>query len=93
MEHCKVFAEASSDFEVDMVVYLRLTPEISFKRVQTRAREEEAGITLEYLTILHEVHEDWLVKGKFSTPPAPVLLLDAETSAEEIFNAFCDVMA
>ena len=32
----------------------------------------------EYLQSLHELHEDWLVEGKFDSPSAPILVLDAD---------------
>jgi len=38
-------------------------------------RQEEDGLTTEFLTALHERHEAWLGRGEFPIP-APVVVLD-----------------
>ena len=42
-------------------VYLRCDPEVAFKRIQNRGRDEESTIPLEYLKRLHNAHEEWLL--------------------------------
>jgi deoxyadenosine/deoxycytidine kinase len=37
------------DSSVDLIVYLRTTPEVAWKRVKERARSEENVIPIEYL--------------------------------------------
>lgn len=59
-------------------IYLRTDPKTCFKRLQKRARAEETGVSLEYLTALHNKHEDWLLK----TTQAPVLVLDCNIDFE-----------
>lgn len=41
----------------DIIVYLRVTPEIAMERLLIRKRKEEVGVTMEYLTKLHHAHE------------------------------------
>lgn len=41
-------------------IYLQCSPEIAHSRINKRARNGEGGIPLEYLTRLHNCHEDWL---------------------------------
>lgn len=42
-------------------IYLRTDVDICFDRIHyNRQREEESGITKEYLSKLHKLHEDWL---------------------------------
>ena len=41
-------------------IYLRCTPETSYKRIQTRGRIEEKNIAVDYLIKLHKYHELWL---------------------------------
>ena len=44
----------------DGFIYLRAPPDTCSRRMHMRQRSEEAGVPLDYLTTLHEMHEDWL---------------------------------
>ncbi len=44
----------------DLIVYLRVDPEIALERIRTRGREYEQGIDLEYLQQLHQEYEKWI---------------------------------
>ncbi|WKA11234.1 hypothetical protein VitviT2T_028757 [Vitis vinifera] len=44
----------------DGFIYLRATPDTCHKRMKLRKRNEEGGVSLEYLRDLHEKHESWL---------------------------------
>lgn len=39
--------------------------------MKTRGRAEEASVSFDYLKQLHDLHEDWLIKGRHHRP-APV---------------------
>lgn len=56
--------QLSSDPRVapDGFVYLRAAPSTCHDRLRKRGRREESGVPLEYLQVLHEAHEDWLVR-------------------------------
>ncbi|XP_023727836.1 thymidine kinase 2, mitochondrial isoform X2 [Cryptotermes secundus] len=72
----------------DLIVYLRTSPEVVFERMKVRARKEETHVSLQYLTKLHELHEDWLFnRTKFSCP-APVITLDANRDINEMEEEF-----
>ena len=45
---------------IDLVVYLRADPEVSFRRQLGRGREEESNVSIEYLQLLHKHHEIWI---------------------------------
>lgn len=45
----------------DGFIYLRASPDTCHKRMMLRKREEEGGVTLDYLRDLHEKHESWLL--------------------------------
>jgi deoxyadenosine/deoxycytidine kinase len=57
-------------------VYLRCTPELSYERMKTRSRSEEAGVSLDYLTQIHEKHEDW-VREMLQEGKTPITSLNA----------------
>ncbi|XP_010680742.2 uncharacterized protein LOC104895792 [Beta vulgaris subsp. vulgaris] len=44
----------------DGFIYLRASPDTCHKRMMLRKREEEGGVSLDYLRDLHEKHESWL---------------------------------
>ena len=56
-------------------IYLRCTPEISYKRQKERNRDEESGISLDYMRQIHDRHEEWLLKEGNDT-----VVLDASNS-------------
>lgn len=60
---------------IDLIIYLRCTPQKVMDRIKTRSRAEEKDISFEYIQSLHELHEDWLLNKKYPVP-APVLVLD-----------------
>lgn len=55
--------------ELDLIIYLRTSPEVAYERMMDRGRKEEAGAPLEYLRLLHDAYEDWLINQvtSFST--------------------------
>jgi len=62
-------------------VYLQASPEVCFDRLKIRNRKEEAAVPLDYLKLLHEKHEHWLVHRKDVAPcvaDVPVLTLDRD---------------
>ena len=69
------------DTEVDLIIYLRTSPEKSYERVKARGRGEEQQIPLGYLEELHSLHDDWLIHEKFPVP-ARVVIVDADQDRE-----------
>ncbi len=77
----------------DGFIYLRTTPEVCYQRLLKRGRHEEVAVSLEYLTQLHNKHEDWLIHKRGLAPhlaDIPVLSLscdgDFETNKQEQAN-------
>lgn len=48
----------------DAFIYLRASPDTCHKRMLCRKREEEGGVSLDYLCDLHEKHESWLLPSE-----------------------------
>jgi deoxyadenosine/deoxycytidine kinase len=50
----------------DLIIYLKAQPETVLRRIRSRGRESERGVTLDYLTRLHEAYEEWIgrVRGE-----------------------------
>lgn len=74
--------------DIDLIVYLRCPPQKVMERIKVRSRAEEKDIPIEYIKSLHDLHEDWLMAGKFPVP-APVLVLDTnckQSSLEELYE-------
>ncbi|EFA08299.2 Deoxynucleoside kinase-like Protein [Tribolium castaneum] len=69
------------NINLDLIVYLRSTPEVVYERIKARGRPEEKKISLDYLKDLHQSHEDWLMKEDSETP---VLVMDANQTLEEV---------
>jgi deoxyadenosine/deoxycytidine kinase len=60
----------------DVIIYLRASPQFLLRRIRSRGRDFEQGITLEYLRGLHEAYEDWVERASTTLP---FLIIDAES--------------
>lgn len=59
------------------IIYMRANPEVSFQRICTRSRKEEAHITSNYWEMLHEGHEHMLLHNKpEALADVPILVID-----------------
>ncbi|KAL2762339.1 thymidine kinase 2, mitochondrial isoform 4 precursor [Daubentonia madagascariensis] len=76
------------DVSVDMIVYLRTTPETCYQRLKMRCRDEEKAIPLEYLGAIHHLYEEWLIKGSLFPVAAPVLVIEADHHKEKMLELF-----
>ncbi|KAK7496740.1 hypothetical protein BaRGS_00011949 [Batillaria attramentaria] len=74
----------NADTGLDLIVYLRASPEVCQERIKIRNRSEESCVSLDYLQDLHRLHEDWLINKKCGSLPAPVLVIDANVDLPEL---------
>ncbi|CAH0562048.1 unnamed protein product [Brassicogethes aeneus] len=79
---------SNKNLDVDLVVYLRTTPEVVYERMMKRNRAEEKSVPLEYLKSLHKIHEDWLYYKTLHHCPAPVIILNANLDRSNIANEY-----
>lgn len=80
------YIEKSFDVQPDLIVYLRAMPENVYERIKQRNRGEEQSIDMNYIQRLHELHENWLVRGENIS--VPVLILDASVNANQVQEEF-----
>jgi len=66
--------------EPDLIIYLRTPAEVCLERIKERGREEESGMTLEYLRQLETLHDEWLMDN----PKALVLNGENRWQADQI---------
>ncbi len=60
-------------------IYLRADPETAYARMKKRARDGEAGVSIEYLRENVERHDRWLL----ALPTERVLIIDVNSDFEE----------
>lgn len=76
------------DFSVDLIIYLRCSPDIAFKRMKARARNEEMNIPFKYIEDLHHCHERWLYHRTAHSLPAPVVTFNANLDLSDIADEY-----
>ena len=72
---------------LDLIIYLRTSPETCMQRVRARSRSEEKSLPMELLCALHDRHEEWLIREKFPVP-APVIVVDGNRNLEEMIQFY-----
>lgn len=50
-------------FKVDLIIYLKVSPETAYKRIIQRNRKEEQNITIEYLETINKLYDNWLLQN------------------------------
>lgn len=73
---------------LDLIVYLRTSPEVAYNRLRERGRKEEAGVPMDFMEGLHQSYEDWLIHKTQGSLPAPVLVLDADQGVEKMLQTY-----
>ena len=75
------------DLGVDLIVYLRTSPEKAMERIQSRSRGEESLIPMIQVKNLHDLYEKWLIEEKFPRP-APVVTINADKNIEQMVEEY-----
>lgn len=66
------FLETNFKIDLDLIIYLRTSPQIAFERVKQRNRVEEKEVTLEQLEQCHNLYENWITAHSCKFPVAVV---------------------
>lgn len=67
-------------------IYLQTDPKVCYQRLVKRNRSEEVGVSLEYLELLHNKHEKWLIEKEGVSPSikeTPVLVIPCNEDFEQ----------
>lgn len=85
--------ESKMNLNLDLIVYLRTSPEVAYQRMRSRNRAEEDGAPFSYLKLLHESYEDWLLHQKFGDVKVPILVLDADQDLDTMLKIYTEYQA
>lgn len=77
------YVQCKFNVHANLIVYLRTSPEQVFDRIKQRNRPEENDISLDYICRIHELHEEWLMRGLYYGK-IPIIVLDASLNEIEI---------
>ncbi|XP_037030944.1 deoxynucleoside kinase-like isoform X2 [Bradysia coprophila] len=79
-----------------IIVYLSASPAVSYSRLLSRARSEESGVTLEYLSELDQYHDEWLsglqARNMAEEEDLPILTINADRPFNEVVKDYDRVM-
>ena len=69
----------------DIILYLRTSPVTVFDTILKRGHQEESNMSIDYRKMLHDVHENWLIKKAMPEfLDIPIIELDASLPSELI---------
>lgn len=73
----------SLSWEPDLIIYIRVDPEVCYERIKQRSRECETDISIEYITQLHDLYETFYEKYKHSKN---LFVIDGNKNEHEVFE-------
>lgn len=78
---------------VDLIVYLKASPEVCLDRIHARKRAEEKKLPIDYLANLDRLHDKWLMSPEGDDKyVAPVLTIPANGSEAEMEEIFSEIV-
>nr|AKH40320.1 putative deoxynucleoside kinase protein [Kallithea virus] len=81
------FNNSIFNLDVHLTIYIRTSPEVIYERMCKRGRSEEVNVTLEQLTRMHNIYENWLL-GPNSSFKGRIILLNGDLDMDEIQNEY-----
>ena len=77
----------------DVYVYIRSDPNICFNRIKERNRECESDVSLEYLTELNNVYEEFIETLSNVPIDMKLFIVDGNKDRNEVFSDVLEIMA
>ena len=74
----------------DGIIYLRASPETCLERMKKRDRVEEHSVSLDYLTKIHQKHEEWLNNNRYKN--VPIYIIENSAKPEESLKKVNDII-
>lgn len=71
--------EQMSPVNPDLLIYIRTTPQLVYKRILNRGRKAEQDMEFSYIKMIHDLHEKWIENVEF-----PTLIIDGDKPANEM---------
>lgn len=68
----------------DLVIYIRSDPETCLKRIATRGRASEKGLSIQYLSQVHKQHEEYV--KSLSKEKRSFVIIDGNQSKEQVLE-------
>ncbi len=86
LDHCFNFflGEFQERLRLDAIVYLESPPATCLSRVKERNRPEEQSITLDYLSVIDDLHNSWLLESGECMFGAKLIRVNGAASKEAI---------
>lgn len=82
------FIRNNHDLDISEIIYIRIPPSIAFQRIKNRQRPGEQHITIEYLTLLNTLYEDWLLHEE----QILVHIIDGTHTIETVRNEVASIL-
>ncbi len=74
----------------DGIIYLRASAETCLERMKKRDRVEETSVSLDYLSKIHEKHEEWLNATRYNN--IPIYIIENSAKPEESLKKVMDII-
>ncbi|KAL4704442.1 hypothetical protein ACJJTC_014374 [Scirpophaga incertulas] len=75
------FVEKNLDINLNLIVYLKTSPQVVWDRMMKRGRAEESEVPLDYLQQVHDAYENWIYSP---TIGCEVITIDADKSLDNV---------
>ena len=74
--------------QVDKILYIKTSPEKCLERINTRNREEESNIKLDYLIKCNDYHNNWVNNSE-----TEIITIDGHQNINEIRNQVMEIIS